>query len=182
MQLTEKVKCCQLELMVGNLVCQVASLIPPTCGVINMSPSRSKIAYKQPLNTFSLNIGLPGIGKSPAVSLLIHEPAKLIEEALGYHHVIDKMTITGIESHHYVLPDEENPKNSDSGLACWKPRCADRSLSNQTAERKHCESSGNGLTNMGRTSVSLCLVGYMLKWHFKMCVVICMIAVIGLQL
>ena len=60
MQLTEKAKCCQLELMMGNLVSQVASIIPPKCGVINMTLNREKMAYKQPLNTFTLNIGLPG--------------------------------------------------------------------------------------------------------------------------
>jgi|TARA_B100001113_G_scaffold279070_1_gene233747 hypothetical protein len=60
MKLIETAKCCQLELMMGNLIAQVASIIPPSCGVINMSLARQSIAYKQSLNTFTLNIGLPG--------------------------------------------------------------------------------------------------------------------------
>jgi sulfatase maturation enzyme AslB (radical SAM superfamily) len=36
-----------------------------------------------------------GIGKSPAVSKIIHEPAQSIEKEMGYSHVIDKMTIAG---------------------------------------------------------------------------------------
>lgn len=56
----EKAKGCQLELMMGNLISMVASVVPPTCGISNMSHDRIKVSYTQPLNFFTLNIGLSG--------------------------------------------------------------------------------------------------------------------------